>query len=315
VQARLRVGDVVEVLSPEEILRTLDGDGTLEGLPFMPEMMEFCGRRFHIAKRVRKVCVECDLAGIDMREFRGEEPIWLIAGLRCTGAFHDGCQRGCTLFWKDRWLRKVDSVLLKTVPSLRGEDILLSALKVTVSPGRYFCQSTELEKVTEPITVFGRIRICVQDVLSGNESWISMLKQMLQPVFWKLMDKYIKPRHVIGSLNKTPLIQMRFRPGQLVEVKPAEEIKSTLNSNGCNRGLRYDYCLNQFCGRRFRVRERLDKIIIESRGHMIPIEGTVTLEGSHCHCERTAFGGCPRQDLVYWREAWLNPADESRDAR
>ncbi len=37
----LRPGDCVEVLSPREILQTLDGDGTLDKLPFMPEMMEY----------------------------------------------------------------------------------------------------------------------------------------------------------------------------------------------------------------------------------------------------------------------------------
>ena len=40
--ARLFPGDLVEVRAPEEILRTLDADGTLDHLPFMPEMVEFC---------------------------------------------------------------------------------------------------------------------------------------------------------------------------------------------------------------------------------------------------------------------------------
>ena len=35
----LRKGDLVEVRSEEEILRTLDADGKLDGLPFMPEML------------------------------------------------------------------------------------------------------------------------------------------------------------------------------------------------------------------------------------------------------------------------------------
>jgi len=48
---RLRRGDLVEVKAPSEILQTLDADGTLDRLPFMPEMLGYCGRRFQVAER------------------------------------------------------------------------------------------------------------------------------------------------------------------------------------------------------------------------------------------------------------------------
>jgi len=43
-----RTGDWVEVRSKEEILKTLDKRGLLGGMPFMPEMFEFCGRRMRV---------------------------------------------------------------------------------------------------------------------------------------------------------------------------------------------------------------------------------------------------------------------------
>ena len=46
----LRVGDIVEVRSEAEILATLDENGRLESLPFMPEMLALCGRRFRVDK-------------------------------------------------------------------------------------------------------------------------------------------------------------------------------------------------------------------------------------------------------------------------
>ena len=46
----LRVGEIVEVRSEAEILATLDERGELDGLPFMPEMLDFCGRRFRVHK-------------------------------------------------------------------------------------------------------------------------------------------------------------------------------------------------------------------------------------------------------------------------
>lgn len=42
----LRSGDLVEVKAPDEILHTLDSEGTLDHLPFMPEMLGFCGNDF-----------------------------------------------------------------------------------------------------------------------------------------------------------------------------------------------------------------------------------------------------------------------------
>lgn len=52
----LRVGDLVEVRSAEEILATLDESGELENLPFMPEMLRFCGRRLTVHKVAHKLC-------------------------------------------------------------------------------------------------------------------------------------------------------------------------------------------------------------------------------------------------------------------
>lgn len=52
----MRVGDRVEVRSKEEILATLDSNGRLEGLPFMPQMFEYCGQGFQIFKSAHKTC-------------------------------------------------------------------------------------------------------------------------------------------------------------------------------------------------------------------------------------------------------------------
>ena len=44
--AKLRRGDFVEVKVPDEILQTLDAEGASDHLPFMAEMLEFCGGDF-----------------------------------------------------------------------------------------------------------------------------------------------------------------------------------------------------------------------------------------------------------------------------
>ena len=52
----LRVGELVEVRSEEEILATLDDNGELDALPFMPEMLQYCGRQFTVYKVAHKLC-------------------------------------------------------------------------------------------------------------------------------------------------------------------------------------------------------------------------------------------------------------------
>ena len=52
----LKAGEWVEVRSREEVYPTLDERGCLENMPFMPEMLESCGKRFRVSKRADKTC-------------------------------------------------------------------------------------------------------------------------------------------------------------------------------------------------------------------------------------------------------------------
>ena len=72
-----RPGDLVEVKSADEILATLDADGTLDHLPFMPEMVEFCGKRFRVSRRVGRMCVSGPQVWGTMREFETDDVVML----------------------------------------------------------------------------------------------------------------------------------------------------------------------------------------------------------------------------------------------
>ena len=56
---KFKAGDIVEVRKPDEILKTLDENGTLEGLPFMTEMLEYLGNSFQVKTRIERTCVTC----------------------------------------------------------------------------------------------------------------------------------------------------------------------------------------------------------------------------------------------------------------
>src|SRR5690242_18854317 len=99
---KLSAGEWVEVRSREEILATLDEKGQLEKLPFMPEMFQFCGRRFQIWKRAHKTCDTVNKTG-----GRRLDNAVHLEELRCNGGAHGNCQAGCLIFWREEWLKPV----------------------------------------------------------------------------------------------------------------------------------------------------------------------------------------------------------------
>lgn len=100
---------------------------------------------------------------------------------------------------------------------------------------------------------------------------------------------------------------LNLQPGEWVEVRSAKEIFATLDAKGKFGGLRFTPEMVKFCGRKFRVYKRLEKIILETTGELRRIKTpTVLLEG--VFCDGKAHGGCDRSCFCFWREAWLKRA-------
>ena len=97
-------------------------------------------------------------------------------------------------------------------------------------------------------------------------------------------------------------------PGDLIEVKSYDEILSTLDRNGRYRGLLFLPEMMPYCGRRFRVHKRLERIYLEHSGQIRAIKNTVLLENVFCSGVRT---GCDKSCFLYWREIWLRRTDEA----
>ena len=94
-------GDWVEVRPASEIVQTLDTDDALQGLPFMPEMLPFAGRRFKVVQRAERTCVHPPHV-----PFPKLADSVVLDGLRCDGSLHGGCELGCMFFWKESWFRR-----------------------------------------------------------------------------------------------------------------------------------------------------------------------------------------------------------------
>ncbi len=308
--ATLRPGDLVEVKTPEEILQTLDAEGAFDRLPFMPEMLEFCGRRFQISRRAEMTCA----SGMKSpRGFKANDVVTLD-GVRCTGAAHDGCQKACLIFWRQAWLRKVENAAIQSKADLAGGERLQARLKISTDRETYFCQASELAKVTYVLSRRERVEKCFSGLRAGNFSARQMAQSIWLWLFWKIRRKFlgVYPR---GSNKSSPAETLNLQPGEWVEVKSIESIGETLNESGHNRGLAFFPGMHLFCGGRYRVKGRLDRMIVDGTGRMRKLNNTVFLDASTCRCAYLGFGmdGCSRCEFAYWREIWLRRCDEPGD--
>lgn len=304
---RLRPGDFVQVKSPSEILQALDADGTSDHLPFMPEMVDFCGRNFRVAKRVLKTCAYGTES--TMLAFNANDVV-VLEGVRCSGDDHDGCPKHCLIFWREAWLRRVELNASRITYDLGTITELRSRLKTKSSPTRYFCQASELLKAAHVLSHKERFLTVADDLRAGNCSPLQMGRWIAIWLFWRVRRALFGP-FAKGNAKSPVSHPLNLQPDDLVEVKSMESITATLNEKARNRGLWFSPDQRLLCGKKRRVLRRIDKLIVDGTGEMRQLRGTVFLEGSMCGCAHVAFGGCPRDEYVYWREDWLRRADKS----
>lgn len=317
-------GDYVVVRPAQEILSTLDANGTLDGHPFMPEMLDYCGKSFRVHRRVEKTCVDVE-PPIDSNRRFAKNDVVTLEGLRCDGSSHDGCKRGCRIYWKEAWLRGMDGpeAALDTNAALAE---LRARLKIKTDEQRYFCQSTELARSTEAFPGKMKpwlVRIALRQVLQHDRSALEIAKLFVRWFRLKLHRAVAGEERTRGPHTKaTPVQVLDLKPGELVRVKPADQVVATLDRRRRNRGMTVCHEMLRCCGTVAEVRYRVTRLIDERSGQMRELNHTVTLQNTQaepslcdeclCHGE---MGDCPRGELMYWREIWLERVHEQSHAR
>jgi hypothetical protein len=330
----LRIGELVEVRSESEILTTLDEQGRLDALPFMPEMLQFSGKRFRVYKRAIKACDTIGNTGM----LRMENAVHLES-VRCDGQAHGGCQAGCLIYWKEGWLKRVEpdasppaEAAADTVPPPAVDRApagappctvatLMRATRIEASdsdPERFSCQATELPRAAPKHIAGWDLRQYVQDVTSGNAHPLPTIRGLLIHLFNKYQvasRRFLSRRLLIHGGDQYPFLQGRLegktpkellglQPGELVEVKSKEEILQTLDKTNRNRGLRFDVEMLKYCGKRARVLRQVSTIVDEKTGEMMQLPNDcVILDGVICEADYHQY--CPRSIYPYWREIWL----------
>lgn len=342
VALNLRPGELVEVRSEAEIFATLDAKGRLDAQPFMPEMLNFCGKRYRVYKRADKTC--------DTISCTGSRRMWntvYLEDLRCDGSAHDGCQARCLVFWKEAWLKRVRSSFWQRVRSRNKEKLsedartsfqtsglttiegLNQATRTTDANNNsgkitYICQATEHLRASVPLP-WWEIRQYYRDVCWGNASVFDLMRAVFLWAFKKTV-KIVGYRALVwsynrlqemrggvpypfqwGKLTKTPTEELNLKPGELVQVKSYQDVLSTLDQRNRNRGLSFDPEMAPYCGGQYRVLDRVERIVNEKTGEMSKLPGVcIMMEGVKCRAwysdRRVA---CPRSIYSYWREIWL----------
>jgi hypothetical protein len=345
---RFRTGDLVEVRSRQEILATLDEHGCVDEMPFMPEMLQFCGQRFRVSAVAHKTC---ETARRTWKNRRLRTTVHL-AGVRCDGSGHGGCQADCNVFWKDVWLKPAGDrggrsavptpAQTKAVPRGCTDIELVANTRLTGAEEngpRYSCQATKLYDATEPLAWWD-VRQYVRDVITGNHSpgrvvrviWLATLRWLLfrLPIGWRLFKSFHDWMHELltgrsapylhGKIKRgmpTPVGRLDLKPGELVRVKPQSKIEETVDETGRNRGLSFDREeMAPYCGGIFKVRSSVTRIIDESTGRMRHMkQPCIILEGVVCKAEYARCRlNCPRELPPYWRELWLERVDVTSPA-
>jgi hypothetical protein len=314
----LRRGDLVEIRPAAEILATLDLDGCLEGVPFMPEMLRYVGARFTVEARVERACDTITQSGAR----RMAETV-LLDDLRCDGSAHGGCQAGCRLYWKEAWLRPVASDKPPT-PSAPDEELERRARDFTTVAGadereQYRCQATELLRATQPLRWWDS-RSFAREVECGNVGLWRFARVTIRALFEEVLRRLhrfpalpVEPRGD-GSAARNLL---HLRPGERVRVRSKREIAETLGANGKTRGLWFDREMLPYCDQTHTVKRRVERFIDERSGELVELDtDAVILEGVICGGD-VSYGRwfCPRAIYPWWRECWLERTEEPQVRR
>jgi hypothetical protein len=341
---KLRAGDWVEVRSKEEILRTLDDKGHLDGMPFMPEMFQFCGKKFQVYKRAHKTC--------DYTTPYPYRTRWLDRAVhletRCDGEAHGGCQAGCLLIWKEAWLKPLSGDLKQAsappLVTLSGVDVnkpssagcresdVWTHTEVPDPNGgapTYVCQATYTPFATTYLSWWD-LRQYFEDYTSGNVGLRRIATSLIYSIYYHLSQAgiglgppmrwlYDKMRPLwrgprwprtpgfLPEGSPTPTVKLNLQPGELVRVKSHEEILKTVTEENLNRGMYWDAELVPYCGGTYRVLKRVSKLIDEKTSKMVEMKTPcIVLDAVVCQARYSDCRMlCPKSMYPYWREVWL----------
>ena len=308
----------------------------------MPEMFEFCGKRYRVYKRAHKTCDTV----FPIRSRSLFNAVHLET--RCSGQAHGGCQASCLIFWKDAWLKPLGhasdqrSSVVRVTPledkassgvGCGEADVYRAAQSAgdtSSAEPTYVCQATRLPYFTGELSPYD-IRQYIEDYTSGNVGLARWIRGIIYITYQNLINLgiglgpplrwlYDRFQRLWGGLpyprwygkipmgHPTPVADLGLQPGDWVRVKSYEEILETCTEDNKNRGMWFDGEMVPYCGGTYRVHKRVTKIINEQSGNMVEMKTPcIILEDVACQARYSQCRlFCPRSIVPYWREIWLD---------
>ena len=167
-------------------------------------MLKYAGKRFTVSHRVEKICDTVKTEG--MPASRRMRDTVFLEDLRCDGSAHGGCQAGCRIYWKESWLRRVESETEPSGDSESGETALSERATSAATVGGagdtregddghvYRCQATEAVRASEPLSPYDG-RQYIREIAHGN-----VTAAAIPPCIGSCVDAQDTPHTSIGRV-------------------------------------------------------------------------------------------------------------------
>jgi hypothetical protein len=308
------VGDLVEIKTWDEIHATLDQQGCLEQLPFMPEMLSMCGKRAYVFR-----CVHRLFDYRKSRRMRHMDGTVLLVGAVCDGSMHGGCEAACHTMWKSDWLHRVDpsrSTVAAPASSDRARPAQDAAVLQFGTPApRFACQLTQLHAASQPIGKWSATNFLLP-MISGNVTPAAFVVGWLMYIFNEF-------QHLRGGVSYPEFEtivhrdasssgsgeDIQLKAGDRVVVKSSAEIRATLNDDLMHRGMWFEPDMSKHCGRHYCIQNEVTKLIDIVTGEMRTMKTPAyILRDVHFSGERQLFNA--QYEPLFWRAAWLRQHDD-----
>jgi hypothetical protein len=323
----MRAGDKVTLRSPAEILSTLDEHASLDGLPFMPEMLHFFGRSFTVAAQVERACDTVHYSGV-----RRLRQTVILDDLRCDGTGHAGCGAQCRLYWKEAWLRPASSA--EPLDDVMSSDAFAQLRRLTEAnvngadstpdEPTFRCRATELLRASEPVRWWSA-RSFLHELIGGNVGLWRFVRVMTRIVLEEIgrrlglieRSTYPFPQTEMTGRSSVVPKPRGLQPGELVQIRSGREISKTLNENAKNKGLWFDREMKVYCGQTAQVKAKVERFIDEGSGRLVNLTSDCyILDNVVCQSYRSdGRWFCPRAIYPWWRECWLQPVESRNEKR
>jgi hypothetical protein len=187
----------------------------------------------------------------------------------------------CKIYWKEAWLRRVDDASgVIDAPDGQAADLERVAQAGTRvvgeaddAPELWRCQATEAFRASESLKT-SNLSGYWREFSNGNFGPLRFILLAARGLVMEVADRVglLKPLPLRGPGSpSSPTEPLNLQPGDLARVRSPAEIAATLDDGGFNRGLSFNREMLPFCGRTFRVKERVQQIVDDKTGRMLKI--------------------------------------------